>query len=167
MGALFGLLFTGYSIYYLPFNWFALAVILIGSVFFFRAVRLSQKQPLLWLALAILFFEIGSAFLFHSEVWWQPAVNPILAILVIVLTSLFLWYVARKGIEAYLLPPRQDLAALIGQSGEAKTVVGREGSVQVSGELWSACSESGEAIAAGTTVCVVRREGFVLVVKAL
>jgi membrane-bound ClpP family serine protease len=51
---------------------------------------------------------------------------------------------------------------LIGQTGEAKTRVREEGSVQVAGELWSARSD--KPVPAGSRVRVVSREGFVLVV---
>jgi membrane-bound ClpP family serine protease len=52
---------------------------------------------------------------------------------------------------------------LVGQPGEARTEVYNDGSVQVSGELWSARSD--HPIPAGSHVRVVGREGFVLVVE--
>jgi membrane-bound ClpP family serine protease len=52
---------------------------------------------------------------------------------------------------------------LLGQVGEARTKVNDEGSVLVAGELWSARSAS--PIPAGSTIRVVGREGFVLIVE--
>ena len=52
---------------------------------------------------------------------------------------------------------------LVGQLGEARTNVEDEGSVLVAGEMWSAKSD--EAIAAGSTIRVLRRDGFVLIVE--
>jgi membrane-bound ClpP family serine protease len=52
---------------------------------------------------------------------------------------------------------------LIGKIGEARTKVEEEGSVQVDGELWSARSE--KTIPAGSSIRVLRREGFVLIVE--
>jgi membrane-bound ClpP family serine protease len=59
--------------------------------------------------------------------------------------------------------PSHDLAGLIGQIGEARTKVDDDGSVQVAGELWSARSE--KPIEAGSSIRVVSRDGFVLVVE--
>jgi membrane-bound serine protease (ClpP class) len=66
-------------------------------------------------------------------------------------------------VEAASMRPQHDLAALVGQTGEARTKIGEEGSVLVAGELWSAKSE--KPIAAGSTIRVLRRDGFVLIVE--
>jgi len=52
---------------------------------------------------------------------------------------------------------------MVGQVGEAKTRIHSEGSVQVSGELWSARSE--KPIPTGSAVRVLAREGFILLVE--
>jgi membrane-bound ClpP family serine protease len=52
---------------------------------------------------------------------------------------------------------------VVGKIGEAKTKILDEGSVQVGSELWSARSE--KLIKAGSSVRIVRREGFVLIVE--
>jgi membrane-bound ClpP family serine protease len=75
----------------------------------------------------------------------------------------FLWVAARKSVEAAGAKPLHDLDALVGRTGEARTKIEEEGSVLVAGELWSAKSDN--AIAAGSPVRVVRRDGFVLVVE--
>ena len=59
--------------------------------------------------------------------------------------------------------PSHDLSTLVGQVGEAKTRIHKDGSVQVDGELWSARSE--KSIPNGSPVKVIAREGFVLVVE--
>jgi membrane-bound serine protease (ClpP class) len=56
-----------------------------------------------------------------------------------------------------------DLEGLVGQVGEARTKIEEEGSVLVAGELWSAKSE--KPITAGSTIRVLRRDGFVLIVE--
>jgi membrane-bound ClpP family serine protease len=65
--------------------------------------------------------------------------------------------------EAEFSRPRHDLASLIGAVGEARSEVHDEGSVQVSGELWSARSET--AIPDGAPVRVTGRDGFILIVE--
>jgi membrane-bound serine protease (ClpP class) len=65
--------------------------------------------------------------------------------------------------EATTARPTHDLSGLIGQVGEARTRINDEGSVFVAGELWSARSD--EPIPAGSSIRVLRREGFILVVE--
>ncbi len=159
IGAFFLLALTGFAIYRIGFNLWALIVLILALVPFIYAIRKPKRE---WaLALSILGVIAGSLYLFPSE-GLLPAVNPILAAPVSLLVAGFLWLVVRKTVAAHLARPSHDLGMLIGQIGEAKTRVQEEGSVQVSGELWSARSE--KPIPAGSRVRVVSREGFILVV---
>lgn len=160
VGALFCLALAGYAIYNLDFNWWALLALAAGIVAFIYAVQSKKRE--LYLGLAILPLVVGSVFLFAGENG-QPAVNPFVAIVASGLWAGFLWVSVRKTMQAAQERPRHDLEGLVGQLGEAKTKVDEEGSVQVAGELWSARSE--ESIPAGSSVRVVRREGFVLIVE--
>jgi membrane-bound serine protease (ClpP class) len=161
VGALFALILAAYCVYNLPFNLWALLVLVLGVIPFLIAVR--QSQRLLFLGISILALVLGSAFLFRGEVWWQPAVHPLLALLVSTVTAIFFWVSVRKVLEAEKRRPSHDLEGLIGALGEAKSEIHLEGSVQVAGELWSAYSN--QTIPAGTTVRVVQREGFLLEVE--
>lgn len=159
--ALFALLFAGYGVYNVPFNLWALIILIFGFVAFILSVRKSKQA--IFLILTILLFIVGSIYLFPGEEWWQPAVNPLLAIVVSILLSVFFWIVIRKILEAELSRPSHDLEALIGEVGEAKSDINKEGSVQVDGELWSAFSD--QKIKNGSMVRVVNREGFILKVE--
>jgi membrane-bound serine protease (ClpP class) len=160
VGALFALLLAGWGVYNLPVNYWAL-LLLLGGVFpFFLAVRKSRR--LIYLAFSLITLVIGSTFLFRGE-GWQPAVHPLLALVVSTLTSGFLWIAVVKSLEASLAPPDHDLTKLIGSCGEAKSDIHLEGAVQVAGELWSA--QSVALIQNGTTVRVIGREGFTLLVE--
>ncbi len=159
IGAFFLLALAGFAIYRDGFNLWALIVLVLAFIPFIYAIRKPGRE---WaLAIAILFVIAGSMYLFPST-GFLPAVNPILAVLVSLLTAGFLWWVIRKVIAAHHARPLQDLHLIIGKIGEAKTRIHDEGSVQVAGELWSARSES--PIPAGRHVRVVSREGFVLIV---
>ena len=160
VGALFLLALAGYAVYNLGFNLWALIVLVLSIIPFVYAMRKPKREA--FLALSLLGVILGSVYLFPGAGFW-PAVNPILAIVVSALTAAFLWLVVRKGIQAHGVRPSHDLGALIGQIGEAKTRVHEEGSVQVAGELWTACSE--KLIPEGSRVRVVSREGFILVVE--
>lgn len=161
LGALFILLFVGWQIYNLPINLWALILLGLGIVPFILALR--RKRETLNLGLTALAFVIGSAFLFRTDVWWRPAVHPILAVVVSVLAGGFFWLMTTKVLEARAREFAHDLGGLIGAIGEARTDVHAEGSVYVRGEMWTAHSD--KAIKAGTRVKVIGREGFFLHVE--
>ena len=158
--AFFCLALAGYAVYNLPINLWALVVLVASVIPFVLAIRRTRRE--LFLGLSILGLVIGSIFLFSGNDW-KPAVNPILALVSSVLYAGFLWFAIRKTLQAAHARPSHDLAALVGQTGEAKTRIHSEGSVQVAGELWSARSE--KPIPNGSPIRVVGREGFVLVVE--
>lgn len=159
--ALFALLAAGWAVYNLPVNAWALLVILVGVGFFIAAVRRARLNILL--LPSILALIIGSAFLFRSDIWWQPAVNPVLAATVSILSGGFFWLVARKVLEISQTIPVHSLDNLMGKSGEARSDIYMEGSAQIDGELWSVRSE--KPIPTGARIQVIGREGLLLLVK--
>ncbi|HSB66657.1 MAG TPA: NfeD family protein [Anaerolineales bacterium] len=163
VGALFVLFLAGWEISQQAINLWALVLLILGVVPFILAMRKSRN--LVFLVIALLAFVIGSAYLFQSTTWWQPGVNPVLAIIASALASGYLWIAATKVLETDKLKPRHDLSKLIGNIGEARTDIHTEGSIQLGSELWSARSE--EPIHSGSKVKVLKREGFILEVEAL
>lgn len=159
--ALVSFTLAGWGVYNLPVNWWALLIILVGVVLFWLAVH--KPEQIVYLIVSIAALVAGSAYLFRSEEWYSPAVNPFLALAVSLFLGVFFWIVAHKAIEARAVQPAHDLKALIGDVGVAKTDIYKEGSVQVSGELWTARSD--ELIDIETEIRVVGREGFILVVE--
>jgi membrane-bound ClpP family serine protease len=133
----------------------------LGVVPFIIAVRKSRK--IAYLIIAMIAFVIGSAYLFQGEKWWQPGVNPILAIIGSALACGFIWIGTTKVLETEKMKPSHDLSKILGEEGEAKTDIWDEGSVQIGSELWSARSKV--KIYAGSKVKVTKREGFVLEVE--
>jgi membrane-bound serine protease (ClpP class) len=160
--ALFMWLLSGYVIFNMPINYWALGLMLLGVVLFLLSLR--KIKSLIYLGLSIAAVIVGSIFLFDQP-GWQPAVNPFLAVIVSVFVAGFTWIVAKKALEADSMRPAHDLEALVGAVGEAKTSIRDEGSVQVAGELWSAKSE--QAIPEGTHVRITGRDGFRLVVEKI
>lgn len=167
IGGLLLLLLAGGGVYYFSeqgqVNWWSLLVILVGVVLFAVAFRY-PRQPV-YLIVSIACLVLGSVFLFHGKEWYIPAVNPFLAISVSVSSGIFFWVATNKIVEARNVQPTHDLEALVGKTGEAQSEIDGEGTVQVSGELWTARSE--QPIPSGAKVRVTHREGFVLVVEAL
>ena len=160
IGAFFCIVLAGYSIYQLSFNWWALLLVGLSIIPFIYAIQKPKRE--LYLALSILLLVVGSVFIF-PRTGNQAVVNPLVAIVGSVLVTGFLWVAVRKSMEAAGVRPSHDLNGLVGKIGEARTQVEEEGSVQVDGELWSARSE--KTIPAGSSVRVLRREGFVLIVE--
>jgi len=160
VGAFFCIALAGYAVYNLSFNWWALALLMLSLVPFIYAIQKPKRE--IYLGLAILLIVVGSVFMF-PRVEGQATVNPFVAIVASALVAGFLWVAVRKSIEAGNTRPSHDLDLLVGKIGEARTKVYDDGSVQVAGELWSARSES--LIPVGSSIKVIRREGFILVVE--
>ncbi|HEX9091921.1 MAG TPA: NfeD family protein [Anaerolineales bacterium] len=163
VGALFVLFLAGWEIAQQPINFWALGLLILGVIPFIVAVRKSRN--LIFLVIALVAFVIGSAYLFQGAAWWQPGVNPILAIIASALASGYLWIATTKVLETEKLKPRHDLSKIINEMGEARTDVFSEGSVQIESELWSA--RSAAPIKEGTKVRVVKRDGFILEVEPI
>jgi membrane-bound serine protease (ClpP class) len=161
VGAFFCLFLAGYAAYNIPFNGWALLVMLASLIPFVYAIRKPGRT--VFLLLTILGLVAGSVFLFSEG--GRPVVNPFLATIVSLLSAGFIWLSTHKVIQAAQAQPHHNLAHLIGRVGEAKTDVHEEGSVQVAGELWSARSD--RPIPAGSQVRVLGREGFVLSVEPI
>lgn len=160
ISAFFCIVFAGYAVYHLSFNWWALVLLVLSVLPFVYAIQKPKRE--LFLGLSLLLLILGSVFMFPSEVGLF-AVNPAVAILASALVTGFLWLAVRKSMEAASTRPSHDLDGVLGMSGEARTDVRDEGSVQVGGELWSARSEN--LIPKGSSIRVVRRDGFVVVVE--
>src|SRR5688572_17538447 len=160
IGAFFCIALAGYAIYHLSFNWWALILLGLSIVPFVYAIQKPKREP--YLALSILLLVIGSVFMFPRTTE-QAVVNPLVALLGSAFVAGLLWVAVRKSAEAASTRLSHDLAGLVGQIGEARTKVNDEGSVLVAGELWSARSE--QPIPAGSSIRVVGREGFILVVE--
>ena len=160
IGALFCIALAGYAIFNLSFNWWAIVLVMLSAVPFVYSIQKPKRE--LFLGVSIVVLMVGSLFIFPSETG-GPAVNLFLAFLASALVSGFLWIAVQKTVQASSARPSHDLGALVGQVGEAKTKIHVDGSVQVNGELWSARSE--KAIKAGSSIRVIRREGFMLIVE--
>lgn len=160
VGALFCIVLAGYAVANLSFNWWALLLLVMSILPFVYAIQKAGRE--IFLGLSILLLVIGSMFMFPSEDGLF-AVHPAVAILASALVTGFLWIAVRKSMVAAGARPLHDLNGLLGKSGEARTDVHEDGSVQVGGELWSARSVN--LIPKGSSIRVVRRDGFVVEVE--
>src|SRR5215211_7050264 len=123
IGAFFCILLAGYAIYQLSFNWWALILLGLSIVPFVYAIQKPKRE--LYLASSILLLIVGSVFMFPRTAD-QAIVNPFVAIIASGLVAGFLWIAVRKSVEATSAKPTHDLAALLGQIGEARTTINEE-----------------------------------------
>jgi membrane-bound serine protease (ClpP class) len=159
--AVFSIVLAGYAVYHLSLNWWALGLLLLSLVPFLLAVRGPRRAG--WLALSIVGLTAGSIFFFPTTKG-LISVHPALAAITTLAYSAFLWVAVSKVSEISRTRPVHELMSLIGKTGEAKTTVLDEGSVQVAGELWSARSD--RALIAGSQIKVIGLDGFVLQVES-
>jgi len=164
IAAISAILLGGYGIISQPIHLWALVVLLVGVIPFVFAVRKSGQ--LVYLIVSIVALGVGSSYIYTSTAWYLPGVNPILAAVISILSGGFMWFVARKSLEALAIKPRNKLDELVGATGETQTEINLiDGSVYVGGENWSA--RSPHPIPANARVMVIKREGFVLEVEEL
>jgi len=160
VAALFCIVLAGYAVANLSFNWWALLLLVLSVLPFLYAIQKAGRE--IFLGLSILLLIVGSVFMFPSKDRLF-AVHPAVAILASALVTGFLWIAVRKSMDAAGARPLHDLNGVLGKSGEARTDVHEDGSVQVGGELWSARSVN--LIPKGSSIRVVRRDGFVVEVE--
>lgn len=160
VGAFFCLALSGYAVYNMSFNWWAIVLLVVSIAPFIYSIQKPKREP--YLGISILLLVAGSVFLFAVD-GWKPAVNPLVALAASGLMTALLWIAVRKTVQAAGMPLTHDLGLLIGLTGEARSNIHDEGSAYVAGEVWSAKSDI--LIPAGSTIRVIRREGFTLVVE--
>lgn len=151
---------SGFGLLTVPFNLWALPLLILGVAAF--GLSLWRWDRGVWLVASAVFLSLGSVFLFRLP-GQVIAVHPLLGAGVSLLTLGFFWLMIRKSMLAFKAPPNQSLSHVIGQTGEVRTTLKPVGSVYVDGELWSARSE--KTIRVGSQVKVVGREGLILIVE--
>jgi len=162
IGMVFCLIAAGLEFLYLRVNPWAFLVVALSPLPFLRAVRQARPQnPLFFIAIAML--TIGSFFLFVDQDN-QPIVSNRWA-WVSVLSATIVWISTEgfRNVEGARLGSDPD--SVVGLIGETVTDIEAHsaGSVLVNEELWQARSK--EPIPAGSTVRVLRQDGFWLTVK--
>lgn len=156
---LFSMILAGYGIISNPSHYWALILLIpfIPMIFIYRKYK---KDYLL--AIAILFLNLGSFMIFKSENGGF-AVSPFVAIVVGLLNVPVLWIVVKKIIEAIDKEPDFNPENIVGATGIARTNILFGGTAYVSGEEWSARSET--KINKGDEIKVVKKEGLTLLVE--
>lgn len=114
----------------------------------------------IWFALGSLAALIAAAL--HAETWLQVTVFLAVSVIALILTRPLI----KKKILLNTTPTNADM--LIGAAGVVEDSIDNlsgAGSVKIQGKVWSARSISGDTIASGSIVTVVKIEGVKLIVE--
>lgn len=163
VGLLLCLAAAGVEFIYLKVNPWAFLVLALSPLPFFLAVRQARAQNPLYL-LSILMLTVSSVFLFVDQNN-RPAVISGPAGFVSTLCGSVIWITSEGLRNAEGVRLGNDPDSVVGLIGETRTDIEPHsaGSVLVDGELWQARSK--KPIPAGSTVRILRQDGFWLTVK--
>jgi membrane-bound serine protease (ClpP class) len=154
---------AGIGLFYTPINAWAFIPLVLGMAIFLSSLWVRKLEGIL-LGISALLISLGSVYLFQSE-WDEPAVHPILAIIVSLSTLGFYWFAIRKTVAAQRMQSVHDPSLVVGQTGVSRTAIEPVGTIYVGGEYWSARSD--QVIPAGAWVLVTGRKGLVLSVELI
>lgn len=148
----------GYGVAALPFQTWALVLILLSMVAF--AIDMQTGIPRLWTIIGMAMFIFGSVFLLveFRPTWIALAVG-------IIGMALTVFSGMPAMIRTRFATPTIGRDWMIGEMGEAATAVSPEGSVIIRGGLWRARANRATPIDSGDAVRVVAIDGLVLEVE--
>jgi membrane-bound serine protease (ClpP class) len=159
--AVISLVLAAVGLLRLPVNLGGLLLIALALVLFLLEFYITSHGALL--AAGTLSLAVGAVAVYQGADASGARLSWVTVVAGPLLSSLVFGLIMRKGLAAQRAPAMQDPGSLLGQVGVTRTPVGREGSVYVGGELWSATADDG--IPAETPVVVVERRGLVLKVR--
>ena len=150
-----------YGLTVLPTNWAAVALIILGMVFFL--VELHLPGVGVWAVGGGAALIAGGLLLFSGA---SPAValSPWAIALVVAVTVPFFLFAMTAALRVRRRSSVIGPESLVGMAGEARTDISSDGTVMTKGALWQARA-AGSAIPAGSRVRVERTDGLWLVVR--
>ncbi len=153
-----------YGMGVLPVNWFGFLFLAVAFILFVLEVKAMTHGALA--ATGALSFVVGSLVLFNSlETPGFPKVSVPLVIITGILLAAGVITILSFAWRAMRQPVRTGMNAHIGQHGYVITTLNPRGTVQTSGELWSAIAEDNARILEGSEVIVTGYKGINLLVK--
>ncbi|MBW8010759.1 MAG: nodulation protein NfeD [Chloroflexi bacterium] len=158
---------AGYGLGFLPVNWFGLLFVLLAFALFYLEIKAPVHGALSIAGMAA--FIIGALVLFNSggtPEFLRVSV-PLVTVTSLITAATFIAMVS-FAIRALKIPVQMGQASLLGRSGIVRREItsGGQGSVHLSGEMWTAELAEGETtLPEGTRVEVVALDGVRLIVK--
>jgi len=168
LGAVCGgicLILAFFGLQNLPINLAGMLLIILGCILLLLEIFASSHGIL---AIGgIISLTVGSFILIDSSAAPFVTISWKLILSILIFTSLFFFIGIGAAIRAHRLKVTTGEEGIIGEIGEAKTQIVKEGLVFAQGEIWSAIVEGEEVIEKGEKVRVVGMEGLKLKVKRL
>ena len=151
----------------LPVNWAGVALILLAIVLAAAEVVVAGFG-ILGIASAIS-LVIGGLLLFAQFGETSPtlpdvSVNRWLIVGTGITAAVSVLYLARQAVKSRREQPVASMVAIVGEIGVVTSPLAPRGTVRVANDVWTAVSEDGSDIEAGTAVKVVVVDGLVLIV---
>ncbi len=157
------LILAFYSFHTLPINFAGLALILFGIILFIADIKI-VSHGLLSIG-GVIALVLGSVMLVRSDSaleFVQLSFSVILTCAA--LSLLFFMFLVGVGVKALRSRLSTGQEGLVGEIGDALTILNPEGRVRVHGELWNAVSQSG-VIRQHAKIRVVKMEDLTLRVE--
>ena len=152
-----------YTMHALPINYAGLALIIFGIILFLLEIKI-VSHGLLAIGGAVSLF-LGSIMLIRtSSVLEFVEISWIVIVGSVAITTFFFVFLLGLGLKVQRKKPTTGTEGLIGEIGEAFSLLNPEGTVHVHGEFWQAESTSGK-IAKGERVRVVEIQNLKLRVE--
>ncbi|MER3523693.1 MAG: serine protease [Ignavibacteria bacterium] len=152
-----------YSLHTMPINYAGLALILFGIILFIAEIKITS-YGLLTVG-GIISLALGSIMLIEPDsslefirISWSVIIPAAL------ITAGFFAFAVGMGIKAQRRKPTTGIEGLIGETGEAITMLNPTGQVRAHGEIWKAISDEGK-ITSGTQIVVTSIDNLTLHVK--
>ncbi|HEY9075607.1 MAG TPA: nodulation protein NfeD [Anaerolineaceae bacterium] len=159
------ILLAVYGLGLLPVNWFGILFLILAFILFILDIKAPTHGALT--AAGVGSFIVGALVLFNSP--GVPSFQRVSVPLVVgmgISTGLIFLGVLTLALRAQRSPIRTGQESLAGRWGTTRSEINPSGTVQVSGELWSADLAEGEPpIPRGSRVKIVGIEGIRLKVK--
>lgn len=146
----------------LPVDYAGLALIGLAMVLFILEIKVPSHGVLT--VGGVVSMLLGSLMLFDTA---EPSMQVSLGLIIfaVLLTALFFAFAVGMGLRAQAMRVATGSEGLIGERGEARSLLDPLGKVAVHGEIWKAESAGGVRIEAGAAIEVVETAGLRLRVR--
>lgn len=157
------LILAFYSMHTLPINYAGLALMIFGIILFLLEIKI-VSHGMLAIGGAVSLF-LGSIMLIRtSSVLEFVEISWIVIVASVAITTFFFVFLLGLGLKVQRKKPTTGIEGLIGEIGEAVSLVNPEGTVRVHGEIWQAEAIKGK-IAKGERIRVVEIQNLKLRVE--
>lgn len=154
------LILAAYGLSILPVNTVGLILMVVGIGLMLLDIKVASHGILT--GGGIVAMAIGGIMLFEDRAF-RVSLQVILVFTA--LTAAFVVFAVSAAVRVFRSKVKVGEEILPGQRGEVRTPLDPVGQIILSGELWSAQDQDGHALAPGTAVQVIKKEGTKLIVR--